>query len=63
MALAQLSNAVRQKAEQWAIERDYAIRWYHAWRDGDRWMVTAYAEDAANEGHVFTVPSEGDGSP
>jgi hypothetical protein len=59
MAIPQLSNAVRQQAEQWAIEHDYAIRWYNAWRDGDRWMVTAYAEDVDGVGHVFTVPSEG----
>jgi hypothetical protein len=58
MAIPQLSHAVRQKAEQWAIEHDYAIRWYHAWRDGYRWMVTAYAEDANLVPHVFTVSSE-----
>jgi hypothetical protein len=59
MAIAELSRKVRAQAEEWAVERDFAIRWYHAWRDGDRWMVTAYAEDTKRDGHVFTVPSEG----
>jgi hypothetical protein len=59
MAIPQLSNAVRQQAEQWAIEHDYAIIWYHAWRRDERWMITACAEDANLVQHVFTVPSEG----
>jgi hypothetical protein len=53
-----LSKHVRQIAEEWAVDRDLAIRWYHTWLDGDRWMVTAYAQDAKGAPQVITTEAQ-----
>lgn len=40
-----ITREIISRAEEWAVEHQYVIRWYHAWLDQDDPKVTVFAQD------------------
>lgn len=40
-----ITREIINRAEEWAVEHQYVIRWYHAWLDQDTPRVTVFAQD------------------
>jgi hypothetical protein len=40
-----ITREIIARAEEWAVENQYVLRWYHCWLDGDTPKVTAFAQD------------------